>query len=66
MTVEYVLLLSLFVLFIMGAMIRGPNESFATAAPRLGARVEKHLITGDGFNRLEGGDQNVISWKDKQ
>jgi hypothetical protein len=63
MTVEYVLLLSLFVLYVMGAMVRGPNESFSNAAPRLGARVEKHIITGDGFNRKDGGQQTIIDWK---
>lgn len=66
MTVEYVLLLSLFVLFVMGALIKGPFDSFESAGPKLGARVEKHLITGDGFTRSNGSSGNVTHrWETK-
>ncbi len=51
MTVEYVLLLSLFVLGVMSVMIKGPQTAFRDYGPKLGARVEKQLITGDGFTR---------------
>ena len=60
MTLEYVLLLCLFVLLLMGAFIQGPKESFAQSGPRLGARVEWHLITGDGFVPK---DSAAILWK---
>ena len=49
MTLEYVLLMSVFALTLGGVMIKGPKDSFNTSAPRLGARVEKAIITGDGF-----------------
>ena len=49
MTVEYVLLLSLFVYLLLGAMTSTPTKTFEDYGPRLGARVEKQIITGDGF-----------------
>lgn len=49
MTVEYIVLLSLFVFLMMGAIVKGPAQAFDTAGPKLGARIEKHLMTGDGF-----------------
>jgi hypothetical protein len=49
MTVEYVLLISLFVYLLLGAMTSTPMKTFDDYGPRLGARVEKQIITGDGF-----------------
>lgn len=49
MTIEYVLLISLFVLMLMGTIAKGPYGAFENAGPKLGARIEKHLMTGDGF-----------------
>lgn len=49
MTIEYVLLVSLFVLMLMGSITKGPKGAFENAGPKLGARIEKHLMTGDGF-----------------
>jgi hypothetical protein len=49
MTVEYVLLLALFAFFILNALVGGPQKTFKEAAPRLGARIENHLTTGDAF-----------------
>lgn len=63
MTVEYVLLLSLFVFLVMGSLISGPQNSFTNAAPKLGARVEKHLITGDGFGQNRGGGVSPLKWE---
>lgn len=60
MTVEYVLLISLFVLFMMGTLIKGPYNAFENAGPKLAARIEKHLITGDGFTDEKG---NRVEWK---
>ena len=62
MTLEYILLLSFFVLFLMVAFIQGPKESFFESGPRLGARVEQHLITGDGFHPKGG---RGIAWESK-
>jgi len=49
MSVEYVLLMALFVLLLMGSIIKGPYGAFTNTGPKLGARIERHLITGDGF-----------------
>ena len=61
MTVEYILLLALFSFIMLGALVSGPQKSFDTAAPRLGARVEGHLGTGDSFT-VEGGPK-ALEWK---
>jgi hypothetical protein len=62
MTVEYILLLSLFVFMVAGALIGGPQKAFDNAGFKLGARVEKHLITGDGFGAKAGGGTST-EWK---
>lgn len=52
MTVEYVLLLVMFLVFGLGAIFKdGPYSAFQKGGPKLGARVEMHLITGDGFGQ---------------
>lgn len=50
MTVEYILLL--FVVFTLGlkSFMSAPREAFMNSGPKLGARVEKHLVTGRGFS----------------
>lgn len=52
MFVEYILLLGLFAFIFMGAFTgeKGPMSVFKNSAPRLGARVEKQLATGQAFN----------------
>jgi hypothetical protein len=52
MTVEYILLLALFAFVLMGAFMgeKGPLKVFESSAPRLGARVEQQLSTGQAFN----------------
>ncbi len=62
MTIEYVLLISLFALFILSALVKGPHDSFKKAGPKLGARVERHIITGDGF-KPNGNDHR---WENPQ
>jgi hypothetical protein len=49
MTIEYVLLL--FAVFFIGlkAFMSAPAEAFKQSGPRLGARIEQQLATGDGF-----------------
>jgi len=52
MIVEYVLLLAISAMFILNLFTsRGGSFSntFNNSAPRLGARVEKLIRTGDGF-----------------
>ena len=52
MIVEYILLIGLFVFILMGAFSgdKGPAQVFKDSAPRLGARVEQQLSTGQAFN----------------
>jgi hypothetical protein len=49
---EYILLIGLFVFVFMGAFTgqKGPMQVFKNSAPRLGARVEQQLSTGQAFN----------------
>lgn len=55
MTVEYVLLVSLFVYLLFEAMTATPMKTFEDYGPRLGARIEKQLMTGDGFTQKGAG-----------
>lgn len=49
MTIEYVLLL--FAVFFIGlkTFISAPGKAFKESGPKLGARIEQQLTTGDGF-----------------
>ena len=51
MTIEYVLLL--FAAFFIGLKLfmTAPAQAFRESGPRLAARVEQQLATGDGFKR---------------
>ena len=51
MTTELVLLLGLFVFILSGAFLgdKGPRRVFESSAPKLGARVEKHIRFGHRF-----------------
>jgi hypothetical protein len=62
MTVEYVLLLALFSSMLMGAIVKGPYNAFTNAGPKLGARIEKHLSTGAGFES----EATQVNWKSKE
>ena len=62
MTVEYILLLSIFVLFGMKIIYMGPFNAFTNAGPKLGARIEKHLITGERFN--SDGTKPATTWQE--
>lgn len=50
MIVEYILLLTAFVFMLMKVTYLGPAGAFEKSGPMLGARIEKHLITGRGFS----------------
>lgn len=63
MTVEYILLLTIFVLFAMKVTFLGPYDAFRNAAPKLGARVEKHLVTGERFSK--DGETAATQWQQK-
>jgi len=50
MIVEYILLLTAFVVMMMKITYFAPLKAFNEGGPRLGARVENHLTTGRGFS----------------
>ncbi|MCB0364039.1 MAG: hypothetical protein H6624_13480 [Bdellovibrionaceae bacterium] len=62
MTVELVLLMSLYAFIVMGVFLGdvGPIETFKRSAPRLGARVERNVSTGWGFRKATDGDK--VNW----
>lgn len=51
MILEYILLLTMFVVFVASIIFKGPNDAFKNAGPKLAARIEKQMITGDKFSR---------------
>lgn len=57
MTVELVLLLGIYAFILLGAFLgeSGPIETFRKSAPRLGARIERNISTGDGFRTSNDG-----------
>ena len=63
MTTELVLLLSIFAFLIMGAFLgdMGPMATFKKSGPRLGARIERNISTGNGF-RNSTADGEGIDW----
>ena len=56
MTVEYVLLMALFALVLVGVIFgeSGPKATFESSAPRLAARLERNLATGTGWSSPKG------------
>ena len=62
MTTELILLLGLFVFILGGAFMgdKGPRKVFSQSAPRLAARVEKHINFGHRFSFRDG---RRASWK---
>lgn len=62
MILEYILLLTAFVVLLFKVIYTAPADAFSKAGPKLGARVEKHMVTGKGFS-----DEGVMptQWKEK-
>lgn len=62
MTVELVLLMGIYGFLILGAFLGdlGPIETFKKSAPRLAARVERNISTGDGFRTSKDGKN--VNW----
>lgn len=50
MTVEYILILVFTVSLGLKVLISVPAKAFSESAPKLASRIEKQLVTGDGFN----------------
>ncbi|MBV2168186.1 MAG: hypothetical protein KUL82_05710 [Bdellovibrio sp.] len=61
MTIEYVLLLFAVFFFGLKAFMSAPAKAFKESGPRLGARIEQQLATGDGFKPIGG---NHIGWEE--
>lgn len=63
MILEYILLLVLTTTLITTVIIKGPNDAFKKAGPKLGARIEKNLVTGDRFSA----DKNTpsVMWRER-
>jgi len=51
MTIEYILLMVMVFMFALKVFVSAPMTAFKESSPRLGARVEKQIATGTGFNR---------------
>lgn len=49
MTIEYILLMICIFGIGLKFFASAPLDAFKEAGPRLGARVERHLATGNGF-----------------
>jgi len=62
MTVELVLLMSLYAFIVMGVFLGdvGPIETFKRSTPRLGAKIERNLSVGWGFRKAT--DNDKINW----
>jgi hypothetical protein len=62
MTVELVLLLGLYAFLLLGAFLgdTGPIATFQKSGPRLGARIERNVSTGDGFR--QSNDGQGVNW----
>ncbi len=62
MTVELVLLLGIYAFLILGAFLgeNGPIDIFRKSGPRLAARIERNISTGDGFRQSRDGQG--VNW----
>jgi hypothetical protein len=62
MTVEYVLLLSIYAMITLGVFLGdfGPIATFKKSAPRLAARIERNISVGHGYN--ESRDGSGVNW----
>lgn len=66
MTTELVLLLGVYVFLVLGAFLGdlGPIETFKRSGPRLGARVERNISVGSGFESSRDG--SAVKWQAPQ
>lgn len=58
MTIEYVLLLTVVFMLSLKGFMGAPRDAFMNAGPKLGARIERHLITGQAFS-----ENHRVAWK---
>ena len=62
MTIEYILLMVAIFGIALKFFISAPMNAFKEAGPRLGARIEKQLVTGNGFKH----QGKSIRWEESQ
>lgn len=67
MTTELVLLLTISGFILMGVFFNkenGPRATFKNASPSLGARLERQIETGSGFQKLtlKYSDRENVTW----
>jgi len=62
MTVEYVLLM--IAIFAIGLKFfsSAPMDAFRESAPKLGARIERQMITGNGFTKGPEATGQKLQW----
>lgn len=60
-TTEVVMLLVMF-FFVASAMVNRLSATFDESAPRLGAKIEKHLETGSAFVEASENVPQGVSW----
>ena len=61
MTTEFIMLI-IFSLFIAGGISKGPLKAFKDSSLYLGARLEAHIETGNGFVEASQNSVEAISW----
>ncbi len=54
MILEYVLLLTVFVMLFFSTLMKSGGIALTKAGPLLGARVERNLVTGGQFKNKQG------------
>ena len=64
MAIEYILLLTMSAILLAASFSpdRGPVAMFKESGPVLAARMEKRIMTGQGFFKRDGGGR-AINWK---
>jgi hypothetical protein len=67
MAIETIILFIITFFVITGVFVGegGIETSFQEAAPKLGAKIEKHLETGSGFTEVSQDATNPIGWSRK-
>jgi hypothetical protein len=63
MTVEYVLIMVATFAIGLKFFSSAPMDAFKESAPRLGARVERQLMTGNGFGLGQGASIRKQEWE---
>lgn len=61
MTIEYFLLVVVVFGIGLKSFFAAPREAFKQSGPKLGARIEKHLVTGREFS-----SNHEVRWTSRQ